>query len=161
MSYGHGSPGDSPALTSWLAQQQQGYRFKHELSSWDAEQHETTCRSSAGQSDPQLQEPHRAPQSQGDEQKAATVLLGGARRTPCTVPPPDPGCTCALQVLIPAQGWGSGCLLPSHQTKRSFHEEEASSTPGLSPSGLNKMGGTSASPVGQDPMLVGHTDGWG
>lgn len=60
MSYGHGRPGDSPALplsTQLAHQQHHGSQFKHELSPWGAEQQETKCRSPAGQRDPQPQEP--------------------------------------------------------------------------------------------------------
>ena len=98
-----------------------------------------------------------APQSQGDEQEPITVLLGGAWRTCYTVPLQTRAAHVLWEMLIPAQGWGLDCLLPSHQTKA----EEASSTLRLSSSGPNKMGGTSASPAGQEPLLVGCTDVWG
>lgn len=99
MSCGHGSPGGSPVLSPshWLsalpllpAQQHQGCWFKHEISCWGPQQQETKCRASAGQGDPQPQDPppwglwwpHRA---RGISRSLLQCWFG-ARRTPYAVP---------------------------------------------------------------------------
>lgn len=45
------------------------------------------------------------------------MLLGGTRRTCCTVPLQTKAANALWEMLVPAQCQGSGCLLPSHQTK--------------------------------------------
>jgi len=78
----------APPLASCLAHHHQGYWFKQECSCWGAQQQETQCRSSAGQSDPQPQEP--LPRGLWWPRRARSllrmVLLGDARRTSYTVP---------------------------------------------------------------------------
>lgn len=130
MSCGHGSPGGSPALSpsrqpSTLpllpAQQHQGCWFKHEISCWGPQQQETKCRASAGQGDPQPQDPpprglwwpHRARGMSRSLLRCCCLVPGGHP----TLRPSGPGLHARFVNAHPRSASGLGwspAITPNH-----------------------------------------------